>query len=85
MFCRKEPPLASKRTGKSGVVITLNCPENAGLQPDRERIIRFADRSSGRGGLISFKRQDDGRLTVNPHGLDEGVEVVVGKEREAAE
>lgn len=43
----------------------------------RERIIEFMDPVTRCGGLISFYRQDDGRLRVEPYHLDPGVVVRV--------
>ncbi len=55
--------------------VNLNPPANRGTA-DNELIIDF--RSGGSpsiGGSISFVRHDDGRLTVNVHGVDDRVEV----------
>lgn len=47
-----------------------------------ERIIEFdSGKPNGPGGLISFKRGDDGTLTVSLYQLDEGVTVYVSDER----
>lgn len=38
-----------------------------------ERTIEFTDPDTGKGGLISFMREEDGTLRVQPYRLDEGV------------
>jgi hypothetical protein len=45
---------------------------------ERERIIEFRDTPTGQGGLISFYRLDDGRLSVSVYNTDAGVVVTHG-------
>lgn len=61
--------------------VITNCVANAYTGPN-ERIIEFSDRESSGpnspiGGLISFRRTDDGRLLVRVYRCDPEVEVSV--------
>ncbi len=59
--------------------VTVSCVADRYADKRRERIIEFTDPVTGKGGLISFARLDDGRLLLQPYRLDEGVEVWTGE------
>ena len=56
--------------------VTVNCVADHYANKHRERIIEFTDPETGLGGLISFRRSEDGKLYVNPYNFDAGVVVV---------
>lgn len=57
--------------------VTVGIADNYANKDD-ERIIEFSSgKPNGPGGLISFKRRDDGTLVVSLYQMDEGVTVHV--------
>lgn len=57
--------------------VTVGIADNHANKAD-ERIIEFnSGKPNGPGGLISFKRQDDGTLVVSLYQMDAGVTVHV--------
>lgn len=67
----------------SGIRITTSCVANHYAGTD-ERIIEFFDSKINLGGLISFRRTDDGRLLVQVYNQDKGVVVTAGTAERAA-
>lgn len=62
--------------------VNTSCIANKYANRHDERIIEFNDGTpGGAGGLISFKRLEDGSLSVSLYHLDEGVKVHVSEER----
>lgn len=63
--------------------VITNCVANS-FTGDNERIIEFSDAateapdSGVTGGLIAFRRTDDGRLTISVYALSGPIDVVVG-------
>jgi hypothetical protein len=51
-------------------------PVADGYTATNERIIEFFDEPTQQGGLISFRRTDDGSLVVNVYRVDEKVTVL---------
>jgi len=66
---------------QTGIRITTSCVANHYAGTD-ERIIEFMDGKTNLGGLISFRRTNDGRLLVQVYRQDEGV--IVGDAERAA-
>jgi hypothetical protein len=55
--------------------VTLKCSADVYADKTRERIVEFSDPVLGVGGLISFRRCDDGTLLVQAYRCDEKVQV----------
>lgn len=58
--------------------ITTKCVADQHVEKHRERVIEFFDPETHKGGLISFRRADDGNLTVEVYRVDPGVIVLGG-------
>jgi hypothetical protein len=63
-----------RRTRGNRTRVTVNCTADAYAAPG-ERIVEFKDDTADKGGLISFRRTDDGRLMVDVYRTDPGVVV----------
>jgi len=55
--------------------VIVNCVAQRHAGPT-ERIIEFADRETGKGGLISFCRLADDTLAVDVYRCDKGIRVL---------
>ena len=64
--------------------VKTRCVADQHCDRTRERIIEFNDGPSKTGGLISFRRQPDGRLMVMLYELDANVLVRVSPVRRRA-
>jgi hypothetical protein len=60
-------------------LVLTKCQADSFTDKSRERIVEFTDRKTGLGGLISFRRQDDGMLDVHVYRLDPKVRIFVDK------
>lgn len=61
--------------------VIVNPVADTYVNKDVERIIEFSDAETGQGGLIAFRRRDDGTLHIYLYRLDENVRVAVSGER----